>query len=360
MTADLAALSARFCAALRAQGVPVGADRAARFAEAILVISPRRTEELYWCALATLVSTPDEIAILRRVFDAVFEERPEPADFRGDRPQETITAGVFTPSGTRASREMRSALAGSAAERLASRDFGDLDPDELAVLRAAMSRFHLVTPMRRTRRKRPAAGGRRVDLRETLRHARRSGGEPAVLRRWTPREKRRKLVVLCDISGSMEAHARAMLQLLVCAAGGAHAEVFTFATRLTRLTRALAANPAEAMRRAGRQAPDWSSGTRIGASLREFLDRHGARGMARGAVVVIISDGWETGPPDDLRRQMARLSLLAYRIVWVNPRTARAGYRPAVGGMAAAWPYCDSVVGAHRLDAIGELLDAIS
>ena len=357
MAADLAELSARFCAALRVQGMAVGADRAARFTHAVMLVSPRRVPELYWCALATLVSTPDEIDVLRRVFAAVFETA-DPADFRGDRPQGT--AGAFSASAeSRPSRDLRTAMAGSAAERLTTRDFADLEPGELALLREIMSRFELATPTRRTRRKRVSAHGRRVDLRETLRQARRSGGEPVALSRWRPRTKPRKLVVLCDISGSMAAHARAMLQLLVCAVGGARAEVFTFATRLTRLTRALAVDPDEAMRRAGEQAPDWSSGTRIGAALREFIDTHGARGMARGAVVVIISDGWETGDAGELRAQMARLSLLAHRIVWVNPRTAKPGYRPAVGGMAAAWPYCDAVVSAHRLDAVDELLAAI-
>jgi uncharacterized protein with von Willebrand factor type A (vWA) domain len=113
------------------------------------------------------------------------------------------------------------------------------------------------------------------------------------------------------------------------------------------------------MRQAGEEAPDWSGGTRIGLALREFLDGYGARGMARGAVVVIISDGWETGAADQLGAQMARLSRLAHRIVWVNPRTAKPGYQPLTGGMAAAWPYCDAVVSAHRLDAVDALLDAI-
>lgn len=151
-----------------------------------------------------------------------------------------------------------------------------------------------------------------------------------------------------------------MLQLLVCAAGGARAEVFTFATRLTRLTRALATDPAAALQRAGEEAPDWSGGTRIGESLRGFIDGYGARGMARGAVVVIISDGWETGGAEELATQLARLSRLAYRIVWVNPRTAKPGYRPLAGGMAAAWPYCDAVVSAHRLDALDEFLTALA
>jgi uncharacterized protein with von Willebrand factor type A (vWA) domain len=199
-----------------------------------------------------------------------------------------------------------------------------------------------------------------VDLRGTLRLARRTAGDPLRLVRRRSRDKPRRLVALCDISGSMEPYARAMLQLLCCAAG-ARAEVFVFATRLTRLTAALSgASPSVALRRAGQAAPDWSGGTRIGATLREFLDRYGRRGLARGAVVLIISDGWETGDPALLGRQMARLSRLAYRIVWVNPRTSSARYRPLVGGMAAAWPHCDAVVSGHRLAALGELAAALA
>ncbi|WP_236793578.1 VWA domain-containing protein [Amycolatopsis sp. GM8] len=358
---DLAVLAARFGEALRAQGVAVGADRSARFTQAVLLVRPQTTDELYRCALATLVSTPDQIAVLERVFAVVFGEG-DPAEFRGDRPNETVSTAEnrqVTASNGQNGRKVEKPVLGSAAERLAARDFADLDPGELAQLRDLMRRFRIATPRRLSRRKRVAPRGRRVDMRETLRRARRSGGEPAVLSRWVPREKPRKLVVLCDISGSMEAHARAMLQLLVCANLGVKAEVFTFATRLTRLTKALTADPAKAMRQAGEVAPDWSGGTRIGAALKEFLDSYGARGMARGAVVVIISDGWETGGTELLAAQMARLARLAHRIVWANPRTAQPGYRPLVGGMAAVWQYCEFVVSAHRLDALDEFLDAL-
>jgi uncharacterized protein len=137
-------------------------------------------------------------------------------------------------------------------------------------------------------------------------------------------------------------------------------EVFSFATRLTRLTPALAAaRPDTKLAKAGEAAPDWSGGTRIGAAIKEFNDKYGCRGMARGAVVLIISDGWETGDPALLGEQMARLSRVAHRIVWANPRTQSSRYRPEVGGMAAAWPYCDAVVSAHNLDALGDLLAAL-
>ncbi len=168
---------------------------------------------------------------------------------------------------------------------------------------------------------------------------------------------RRRLVLLCDISGSMEPYARAYLQFLTCAAGGGdrgtRSEAFVFATRLTRLTRALhSRNPERAIQRAAATAPDWSSGTRIGDALKTFNDRHGRRGMARGAVVVILSDGWERGDPALVGREMERLSRLAYRIVWVNPRAAAAGFAPRAGGMAAALPYCDALVSGHSLEAL--------
>ena len=156
--------------------------------------------------------------------------------------------------------------------------------------------------------------------------------------------------MLCDISGSMEPYARAYLQFLTCAVGTAspgsgRSEAFAFATRLTRLTRALhSRNPERAIQRAAATAPDWSSGTRIGDALKSFNDRHGRRGMARGAVVVILSDGWERGEPELVGREMERLARLAYRIVWVNPRAAAAGFAPRAGGMAAALPYCDALV----------------
>lgn len=379
----LAELSARLCAALRAEGLPVGADRAARFARSVVAVSPGTADELYWCALATLTADPSDVAVLDRVFDRVFGELgvelpsrtasvtpagtdTAPGSSAARTAQQTLPQGERDGhreagrSGEGEEREVRTPTLGVAVERLARRDFAELDPDELALLVEAMRRFRIATPLRRSRRHRAAAAGRQFDMRETLRRARRTGAEPVLLRRRTQRLKPRRLVVLCDISGSMQAHARAMLQLLVSAAGGAEAEVFTFATRLTRLTPVLAADPATALREAGQAAPDWSGGTRIGENLREFIESHGAKGMARSAVVVVISDGWEAGDPALLGEQMARLARLAYRVVWVNPRTAKPGYRPLTGGMAAAWPHCAAVVSAHRLDAIGELVEAIA
>ena len=262
-------------------------------------------------------------------------------------------------------------------ERLMERDFAQLSPDELSRLAVLMRELTIAVPPRRTRRYRPRKEGARLDMRRTMRLATRTAGEPVTIARRAVRVRPRRLIVLCDISGSMEPYARALLQLMyVAARAGAgsagtgaalpgdasrpRTEVFTFATRLTRLTPFLsAASPETMLAKAGEAAPDWAGGTRIGATLREFNDRYGVRGMARGAVVLIISDGWETGDPAVLGAQMARLHRIAYRIVWANPRTQSSRYRPEVGGMAAAWPYCDAVVSAHNFEALDELLAAL-
>ena len=246
-------------------------------------------------------------------------------------------------------------------ERLAGRSFDGLEPYELAQLYQLMSRLQLATPLRRTRRHERARHGQRVDMRRTLRTSLRTGGDPIRLARRRRRVVPRRLVMLCDISGSMEPYARAYLQFLTCAAGsGPDAEAFVFATRLTRLTRALSSRtPERAIQRAAAAAPDWSSGTRIGDALKTFNDRHGRRGMARGAVVVILSDGWERGDPMLVGREMERLARLAHRIVWVNPRVGASAFAPRAGGMVAALPYCDALVSGHSFQALAEVVDAI-
>jgi uncharacterized protein len=368
---DLPELAAAFAAALHDAGLPVGADRAARFAGAVTVLAPSTTREVRHCALATLVSDPDQVPAFDAVFRAAFEVPADPADHRGQQPapQPDLQHGGHTATtpeyGHHArggnAREADVPAVASAVDRLATRDFAELSADELARLAELMRAITLGTPVRPSRRRRTAPHGARIDLRRTLTAARRTGGHPVRLRRFEQPPRPRKLVVLCDISGSMEPYSRAMLQLLYCAAGGARAEVFTFATRLTRLTSVLRrTRPSVALHRAGHAAPDWSGGTRIADCLAEFNRHYGRRGLARGAVVLIISDGWDTGDPAELGRQMAALSRVAFRIVWANPRTASPRYRPLVGGMAAAWSHCDAVVSAHSLDALDALTGALA
>ena len=389
--ADLAEVSARFGAALRLAGLPVGPGRCERFAAAVTVARPRTQGALYLCALATLVSSKDHALILRAVFNQVFGDLGDPAeqlagpasaglpDQRASSTEDLLAraataAKLHTRAGMDASgsdadsgdddeqgREVEDRYLGTSAERLASKDFAELSDTELVSVVTLMRRLTLAVPERVSRRQRRRPGGRRIDMRATLRQARRTGGHAFKLIGRTPATRPRRLVALCDISGSMEPYARAMIQLLYCAAGGAGAEVFTFATRLTRLTPVLGrTTPGQALREAGQVAPDWLGGTKIGPALKEFNDLYGRRGMARGAVVVIISDGWETGDPELLRREMERLSLVAFRIVWVNPRTKSATYQPLAAGMAAAWPHCDAVVSAHTVHALDQLAAAIA
>ncbi|MGH3437041.1 MAG: vWA domain-containing protein [Sciscionella sp.] len=377
--AELAVLTARFGAALRAAGLPTAPGQCLRFARAVTVAQPSTLRELRHVGLATLTGDPTQRPAFDAVFDTVFGGVVDPAQQRGEQNGEpieqpqalasprqgsaggSVTADVSGRAEGHARREVATPAAASDMERLRGKDFAELSAAELALLAGVMRRFALITPQRRARRMRSSPRGSMVDIRASLRQAHRTGGYPLRLSLRTPKTRRRKLVVLCDISGSMEPYSRAMLQLLYCAAGGAGAEVFTFATRLTRLTRELARRrPADALARACAAAPDWAGGTKIAEAVAAFTDRYGHRGVARGAVVLIVSDGWETGEPLELGRQLARLSRLAYRIVWANPRTASSRYRPLVGGMAAAWRYCDAVVSAHNLESLDDLTTALA
>jgi uncharacterized protein with von Willebrand factor type A (vWA) domain len=273
-----------------------------------------------------------------------------PSTGRFEASETTADNDIGRPIPTLASRE----------ERLTEVDFARLTADELAALAPLLRMLCISPPQRLSRRRRRHHRGDRLDVRASLRHSTRSGGDPAVpirrTRRWTPR----RLVALLDISGSMEPYARAYLHLLWGAATRAHAEVFVFGTRLTRLTRALRnANPDLALERAAALMPDWSGGTRIGCAVRDFMDLYGRRGMARGAVVLIVSDGWERDDPSVLARQMVALGRHAHRVVWVNPRVAAPGFAPLAGGMAAALPHVDSLISGHSADALLEVVRAL-
>ncbi len=388
LPADLASLAALFAGRLHAAGVPATPDSAGRLVRVIGAAAPKRIADLYWLARVNLLSDVSQIAKFDTIFLAVFGGMADVADERGasedalarvrqvpsaPESSESLRAASITlgrPSadtpGTsseegRSEREAHAPALASVEESLSTTDFARLSPAELAALDPFLRRVALSLPARQSRRRHSHRLGDRADVRATLRRSHRSGGDPAVLLRRRRRTKPRRLVALLDISGSMEPYARAYLQVLWGAATRAKAETFVFGTRLTRLTRAMAGStPDVALHRAGRLAPDWSGGTRIGASVKDFLDTYGRRGMARGAVVLVVSDGWERDDPTLLGRQMASLRRLAYRVVWVNPRSAAAGFSPLVSGMAAALPHVDSLVSGHTLAALDEVLDAIS
>ncbi|WP_326762145.1 VWA domain-containing protein [Streptomyces phaeochromogenes] len=393
---DRAEFAGRLGAELRRAGVAVTPERTVRFLQTLVLLPPVDRTALYWAARLAFVTDREQIEPFERVFDAVFaggprsmavrragagsEPAPETAPGRppplsGLGPDPTrapLPGGAFgeatdrdrpqPPDKDRRTEELPTA--GSTAEVLSHKDFAALDPAELAELNRLLALLTLKAPLRRGRRQETDRRGRRIDLRRTLRTGQRTGGEAVLLARTRHRLRRRRLVLLCDISRSMEPYTRAYLRLFPRAAAGAAAEAFVFATRLTRLTPVLRhTGPSgvdAALRRAGAAASDWSGGTRIGHALAEFNNRFGRRGMARGAVVVIFSDGWEGEDPAAVACEMARLSRLTHRIIWVNPRKAAPSYTPRTAGMTAALPYCDAFISGHSLAALMEVVEAIA
>jgi uncharacterized protein with von Willebrand factor type A (vWA) domain len=332
----------RFGRALRAEGLPAGTSRVEAFCRAA-ALAPG---ELYWAGRATLVARAGDIPVYDRVFAAFFgdaEGRPAPRErvrVQGKLVEEVEVARA------------------SAAELLREKDFAQCSPEELEQIAALVS---LRAPLRRARRLGPARSGR-LDVARTLRRSFRTGGEP-VERAWRRRRERpRRIVLLLDVSGSMADYSRALVLFAHAALRtDARWEAFVFGTRLTRLTRELAvARPDDALRRAAARVFDWDGGTRIGESLQRFLDEFGHRSLARGAVVVLCSDGLEVGDPELLGLQMARLKRLAHRVVWLNPLLGDPSYEPLARGMAAALPFVDEFRSGHNLASLDELAASLA
>ena len=387
---DLAALCAAFGQRLHDQGVPVTPERSARFAQVVQLARPVATDELYWLARVTLTCDNDQFATFDRVFRMVFRGMVDLAELRSDDPQEQSGAVEAAspeeqppgaqqsapdrqgdPPGTSASpgaadmnadvNESSVLAAVSVDERLNDREFSALTEDELALIRKLVERLPLVPPLRRGRRANRSIKGSDIDVRSTLRRAHRTAGDPVRLTYRKPSAKPRKIILIADVSGSMEPYARIYLHLLRGAVKAIRAEAFVFATHLTHLTRQLSgASTESAYQKAAAAANDWSGGTRIGRAIKTFIDDFGRRGMARGAVVVIVSDGWESDRPELLAEAMEQLSRLAHHIIWVNPRKAAASFEPLTGGMAAALPYVDTFLSGHSLRALQEVMDAIA
>jgi uncharacterized protein len=334
----------RFGRALRAAGLPLGPDRVAELARAAAFLPPG---ELYWAGRATLVSRPEEVP----AYDAVFVRFFGPS---------SPSQGPLLSVRVEIEAEHDVGLA-SRAELLREKSFSRCSRHELLQLAKLMARMDFAVPRRRTRRREVAQSGQ-PDLRRTLRRSFRTGGEP-VERFWRRRRKRtRRLIFLLDVSGSMGAYSRALVMFAHAALrSDRRFEAFCFGTRLTRVTRALESSDAdEALRRAAAEVVDWDGGTRIGESVKCFLDEHGHGGLARGAVVVLCSDGLEVGDPELLAEQMARLSRLAYRVVWLNPLKEDPGYEPLARGMRAALPHVDHFASGHSLASLEDVATALT
>ena len=348
---------------LRAAGVAASPERVQAAVRALAALDPRSRDDVYWAGRLTLCASPDELSRYDAVFAAYFGDRPGAVVRRPRvaRPALRVLVDPAAPGGTETGGDDGSGSSATAAassvEQLRSRDVSRLTAPQRAELHRLLAALRLPGEERPTRRSRPARRGP-LDRDRTLRAWLRAGGEPARLRHCRRATRPRRVVLLVDVSGSMDPYADALLRFAHAAArrGGSPTEVFVLGTRLSRVTREMASrDPDTALALVGQAAPDAGGGTRLAGLVKEFLDRWGQRGTARGAVVVVLSDGWERDDPQLLGEQMARLSRLAHRVVWANPRKAAPGYAPLAAGMAAALPHVDDFVEGHSLAAYEHL-----
>jgi uncharacterized protein len=352
-----------FAHVLRAAGMAVTPDRTSAFVEAVALTGFNDRAATYWSGRATLCSSLDDSELYDKAFTAWFtsspgESRPASPVPAVRQPQATLEPE--SDAGNVSGDDLLPARA-SIAEVLRHRDLGTLTEQERAQLATLFDSLEVVAPLRRALRRRPHHRGS-VDLRRTLRAQLRSG-ELTRLRRRRAGLRRRRVVMLIDISGSMQPYADSLLRLAhrIVRAMPNQAEVFTIGTRLTRISPALRARQAdEALAAVGRLVPDWSGGTRLGEVIGAFLSRWGRRGLARSAVVVIASDGWERGDARLLGEQMRQLRLLAYAVIWMNPHRGKAGYAPIQTGIQACLPHLDRMVAGHSLVTFAELLEVIA
>lgn len=364
--------SVGFVRLLRRAGLRVATGHALVFADAVVAMNPANADDVYWAARATLCHRPED----RERFDECFQAWFGLLDGATPQQSEVSLEAVLAvdapvtedgadpadaPEGEDADVPVL-AVRFSRAENLRDRDFGSYSHADHDEARRALADLRMVGELRRSRRLVQTRARRRPDVRRTVRAAMRTQGEPLTRPSRTSSTRARRLVLLCDVSGSMEPYSRVIVRFVHSAVvARSQVEAFALGTRLTRITRELAnRDPDAAIASAARRVADWSGGTRLGATLRTFNDTWGVRGIARGAVVVIISDGWDRGEPEVLAAQMERLHRVAHRVVWVNPLRASPGYAPIAAGMAAALPFVDDFVAGHSLASLSELVDVVA
>ena len=350
---------------LRAAGVGAAPQRVHATIEALTALDPTRRDDVYWAGRLALCGSAEECRRYDLVFDAYFGDRPGQL-VRRPRVLVPRLQLVSTDDAVEGADEQEdvtgsASAAASREEQLRHRDVSRLTAEQRTELHRLLTRLRLPGELRRTRRQRPAPRGA-VDRTRTLRAWMRAGGEPSDLCRRAPQARPRRVVLLLDVSGSMERYASALLRFSHAAtrSDADRTEVFALGTRLTRITREMARrDPDAALAAVAEAVPDAGGGTRLGLLVKEFLDRWGQRGTARGAVVVVLSDGWERGDAALLGEQVQRLQRLAHRVVWANPRKAAPGYAPLAAGMAAVLPYVDDFVEGHSLAALEHLADVV-
>ncbi len=386
---DLAAFAAALVARLRGVGVLVSANGQASFVQALRKLLPHNMSALYWAARLTLVNRRDDLGAFDAVFASVFgaaspDDRTGPDPLLGMPGPNTPAAGRLRRAGARSAATQPvpwatrtvTASDGSAVSTallpdllpsriaaLADQPFDRFDPEDLRLLGSWLEATVARWPRRRSLRFEPSASGKRIDLRATMNASRRTGWESLRLARTRPRRRPRRVVLVCDVSRSMQPYAAIYLHLMratMLRQAGIRPEVFAFSTSLTRLTSVLSHRSAEvALQRANAKVTDRYGGTFIGRSVAGLLaPPHG--NALRGAVVIIASDGWDSDPPELLAHAMARLRRRAAVLVWLNPRAAHREFEPLAGSMAAALPHCDLFLPAHSLSGLHELLLALT
>lgn len=365
-------IAVAFTRVLRGAGLAVPTSCTNTFAEALCAVGLDERDAVYWSGRSTLALRPEDIAVFDRAFAVFFEGRSSEGDV--DEPEQvSITIAVDADDEEGDERADDGAaepnddptiqLRFSATEVLRHKDFADYTDDELVEAQQLMTQLRLVGSPRASLRLGPSSTVTpRPDIRRTMRAAMRSGGEPIRRHHRRPRTRLRRLVLLLDVSGSMEPYARALLRFVHAAvAGRQKVEAFALGTRLTRITRELGSrDPDIALAAAADRVIDWSGGTRLGDGLRSFNDEWGVRGLARNSIVVVLSDGWDRGDPDELAEQMQRLHRVTHRLIWVNPLKVTPGYAPLARGMAAALPHVDDFVEGHSVEAMEELCARIA
>ncbi|PWU23669.1 MAG: hypothetical protein C5B48_08140 [Candidatus Rokuibacteriota bacterium] len=352
---------------LRHAGLEVGPGRVADALKGLDRVELQRRDDVYWTLRQTLVSRSEDLGVFDDAFRAWFLRAPlapgsRPLEIPQPRSQRQLRRVAGDSVGSEDLPEGEATPGWSPDELLREKDFGHMSADELERVAALVAGLAAGRPRRRSRRRRPHRLGRQLDLRRLVRDSLATGGDP-VERTFRRRiDVPRKLVLLCDVSGSMEAYSRALLLFAhALARSGRGVEAFVFGTRLTRLTPDLGGrDPERALDAAAGRVTDWSGGTRIGASLKAFNDEWGRRALTRGAVVVVVSDGWEREDTAAVSREMARLGRQAYAVVWVNPLKGHPDYQPLAGGMRAALPHVDRFLSGHNVASLEELSEVLA
>lgn len=393
-TMNFAQRAIAFARLLRRAGVKTTTGQAMDFVRAIEHIDISRREEFREAARACLVTHKDDMPVFDRLFDLYWRAKPEYTDgllqqaepddvieLAPEEGEETEEADGTTLSGARGRRletvetveegdpgeasdeeSLADAFSYSPAEVLCEKDFADFTEEELQQIRRFMQHLTWEIGRRRSRRKIASAKGRFIDPRRTMRRSLQTGGVPLTIARRKTKTKPRQLVVICDVSGSMDRYSRILLQFIYALENGmAKVEAFVFGTRLTRVTRLLKHQDIdEAMQRVAREVQDWSGGTRIGQSLQTFNQEWARRVLRNGAIVLIISDGWDRGDPQLLAHEMARLQRSCYRLIWLNPLLGSPRYEPLTRGMQAALPYIDDFRPIHNFASLEALAKHLS